>query len=394
MTTGTCVRGFPGACGQTNDGDGDRSLRPHRRSLGDRAVLARTAVQRPVLPVRRGVDEPATRRARTRATSSTTPRSTTTRRSACGPTATTSRSTCSRTTGSRARRCARWTARRCSPATRARRCSASTRGRTTVALLASDVDGKTMPPAGAPNYLVDARHPDQPRVLEAPRRLHDADQLDVQRADQHHRVGVRPAVRWRHVRDRADRRLAARLARRSSDEPPRLPPLRGPRVAAVQPLGHRGRQWRRALVRAADADAPTVFQQGTYAPDGAFRWMPSVAMDGSGDIAAIFTVSSSTINPSIRYTARKPSDPPGTLGAGEGTIVAGAARRRRSRGGATTPRSTSTRSTTARSGARTSTRRRRGARTGTRGSRRSPCRRAARSRSRTPMPRSSIRRQR
>lgn len=69
---------------------------------------------------------------------------------------------------------------------------------------------------------------------------------------------------------------------------------------------------------------PTVFQQGTYAPDSAFRWIPSIAMDGAGDIAAIFTVSSSTINPSIHYTARVPTDPPGMMGQSEGTIVAGA----------------------------------------------------------------------
>jgi hypothetical protein len=72
------------------------------------------------------------------------------------------------------------------------------------------------------------------------------------------------------------------------------------------------------------SSSPTVFQQGTFAPDNAYRWIPSVAMDASGDIAAIYTVSSTTISPSIRYTARIPSDPPGTMGQGEGTIVAGA----------------------------------------------------------------------
>jgi hypothetical protein len=69
---------------------------------------------------------------------------------------------------------------------------------------------------------------------------------------------------------------------------------------------------------------PTVFQQGTYAPDSAFRWMPSMAMDGAGDIAAIYTVSSTTVFPSIRYASRTPTDEPGTLGATEGTIVTGA----------------------------------------------------------------------
>jgi hypothetical protein len=70
--------------------------------------------------------------------------------------------------------------------------------------------------------------------------------------------------------------------------------------------------------------SPTVFQQGTYAPDAAFRWMPSIALDQSGDIALGFSTSSSTTHPSIRYTGRLPGDAAGTMGQGEATIVTGA----------------------------------------------------------------------
>ncbi len=73
-----------------------------------------------------------------------------------------------------------------------------------------------------------------------------------------------------------------------------------------------------------DGTNPTVYQQGTFAPDGAFRWLPSAAMDAAGDIAAVYTISSSTIDPGIRYTAHASTDPLGTMGQGEGTIVAGA----------------------------------------------------------------------
>jgi hypothetical protein len=69
---------------------------------------------------------------------------------------------------------------------------------------------------------------------------------------------------------------------------------------------------------------PTVFQQGTFAPDGAYRWEPSAAMDGAGGIAAIYTVSSSTIFPGIRFATRGPDDPLGML-TGEGSIVEGTA---------------------------------------------------------------------
>ncbi len=68
--------------------------------------------------------------------------------------------------------------------------------------------------------------------------------------------------------------------------------------------------------------APTVFQQGTFAPDANFRWMPSIAMDKAGDIAVGYSVSSGTVFPSIRFTGRVPTDAPGTLEA-ESSVVAG-----------------------------------------------------------------------
>jgi hypothetical protein len=59
---------------------------------------------------------------------------------------------------------------------------------------------------------------------------------------------------------------------------------------------------------------PVVFQQGTFAPDTSFRWMGSAAMDHVGNIAVGYSVSSTTLNPAIRFTGRAPGDPMGTLG--------------------------------------------------------------------------------
>jgi hypothetical protein len=56
-----------------------------------------------------------------------------------------------------------------------------------------------------------------------------------------------------------------------------------------------------------------LYQQGTYAPDSNYRWMGSIAMDKLGDIALGYSVSSSTMSPSIRYTGRVPSDPLGQM---------------------------------------------------------------------------------
>src|SRR6266852_1572286 len=67
---------------------------------------------------------------------------------------------------------------------------------------------------------------------------------------------------------------------------------------------------------------PTVAQQSTFAPDSNYRWMGSVAMDQSGDLALGYSVASSSLNPTIRYTGRVPTDPSGTMEA-EVNVVTG-----------------------------------------------------------------------
>ena len=66
----------------------------------------------------------------------------------------------------------------------------------------------------------------------------------------------------------------------------------------------------------------SVYQQGTYAPDSNYRWMGSIAMDQSQDIALAYSVSSSTLFPSISYTGRVATDPLGTMQS-EASIVSG-----------------------------------------------------------------------
>jgi hypothetical protein len=69
----------------------------------------------------------------------------------------------------------------------------------------------------------------------------------------------------------------------------------------------------------------TLHQQGTYSPDdGVNRWMGSIAMDGSGNIAVGFSVSNgSNVFPGIRYTGRLNSDPLGQMTLGEASIIEG-----------------------------------------------------------------------
>jgi hypothetical protein len=66
----------------------------------------------------------------------------------------------------------------------------------------------------------------------------------------------------------------------------------------------------------------SVYQQGTFAPDSSYRWMGSIAMDQNQDIALGYSLSSSSLFPSIDYTGRVPTDALGTMET-EASIVAG-----------------------------------------------------------------------
>jgi MYXO-CTERM domain-containing protein len=72
------------------------------------------------------------------------------------------------------------------------------------------------------------------------------------------------------------------------------------------------------------AGTPSVFQQGTYAPnDGSYRWMASLAQDQAEDMVLGFSISSTTQFPSIGWTGRLPSDATGQMAQGESVIDTG-----------------------------------------------------------------------
>jgi hypothetical protein len=66
-----------------------------------------------------------------------------------------------------------------------------------------------------------------------------------------------------------------------------------------------------------------IYQQGTYAPDANDRWLGSMAMDEVGNIAIGFSVSGSSVFPSIHYAGRRPTDPLGTLPSGDISLIDG-----------------------------------------------------------------------
>jgi hypothetical protein len=92
-------------------------------------------------------------------------------------------------------------------------------------------------------------------------------------------------------------------------------------VAASDSTSHTGLRWYELR---SNGGAWSIYQQGTYAPDGEDRWLPSPGIDRAGDIALGFEVAGAGLFPSIRYVGREPGDPLGTLPRAEGTIVTGA----------------------------------------------------------------------
>lgn len=81
-------------------------------------------------------------------------------------------------------------------------------------------------------------------------------------------------------------------------------------------------QWYEFRNAGASNTAVTVFQQGTYDPTTDWRWMGSIAMDNSHNIALGYSKSSTTVKPGIYITGRLSTDTVGTMGA-EATVFAG-----------------------------------------------------------------------
>jgi hypothetical protein len=69
----------------------------------------------------------------------------------------------------------------------------------------------------------------------------------------------------------------------------------------------------------------SLYQEGIYAPDGATRWMGSMAMDDNGSIGIAYlkTDAANTVYPGLYYTGRRTCDPLGTLPLTETMVVAG-----------------------------------------------------------------------
>ena len=67
-----------------------------------------------------------------------------------------------------------------------------------------------------------------------------------------------------------------------------------------------------------------IHQQGTYCPeDGLSRWMGSIAINANGEIALGYSVTGSTLFPSVAYTGQTEGAPPGEMNVEEMIVVEG-----------------------------------------------------------------------
>jgi len=72
--------------------------------------------------------------------------------------------------------------------------------------------------------------------------------------------------------------------------------------------GNTGIRWYELRNSSASLDPPGVYQAGTYAPNGNYRWMGSAAMDSAGNLAVGYSVSGSGLHPSIDLADRCSND--------------------------------------------------------------------------------------
>ncbi len=80
--------------------------------------------------------------------------------------------------------------------------------------------------------------------------------------------------------------------------------------------------------RIAKDRAVTLYQQGTFAPgtakDSLYRWLPSGAMDKFGNIGIGYSFGGLPHHAAIRFAGREPNDPKGQLTFAEATVMEGA----------------------------------------------------------------------
>jgi len=190
-------------------------------------------------------------------------------------------------------------------------------------LLPSDWDGSTAPPAGSPNYFLGLYSTTQLDMFKmkpnyanpAATQVTGPIYIDVSPFNLPCGGGdCIPQLNSTQLLDSVGDRTMYRLAYRNFGGHESL--VVNHSVATNNTVGIRWYE-----IRSPNA-TPIVYQQSTYAPDLDYRWMASMAMDQSGNIAVGYSKSSAVLNPGIFYTGREAGDPLNSLRA-EQTVLTG-----------------------------------------------------------------------
>ena len=202
----------------------------------------------------------------------------------------------------------------------------------------ADMDGTTMPPSNAPNIMMATGGTQLKNVLEddgvyawqfavdwkRPERTKLTGPTKIQVAPYRYLCGgqltncVPQSGSERRLDAQGDKIMARLVYRRLQDRES---------IVAVHSVntsaGGGGVRWYEFRVNRDRSIA--LHQQGTYAPDGLFRWMASPAIDRAGNIGIGYSFGGPDRFAGQRFAGRVASDPPGVLTLRETVLVDGEA---------------------------------------------------------------------
>jgi hypothetical protein len=200
----------------------------------------------------------------------------------------------------------------------------------------ADVDGKALPPAGAPNIMVAAGGTQLKKIMEDSVILAWSFHVDWNdptktRVDGPTKISVAPyhylcdgqltkCVPQPGTDTRLDAqgdKLMTRVVYRRVNGHEAIVAVHSVNTNA----GGGGVRWYE--FRLDNQRQPTLFQQGTYAPDSGFRWMGSPAMDAKGNIGIGYSYGGNGKFAGQRFAGRLANDPKGQLTLREAVLVEG-----------------------------------------------------------------------
>jgi hypothetical protein len=201
----------------------------------------------------------------------------------------------------------------------------------------ADVDGRTLPPSGAPNVMMATGGTQLKKILEAntvdswqfhvnwkdPSRTRVTGPQHIDVSPYHYLCGgqLTNCVPQPGIAQRLDAqgdKIMARLVYRRIG-------TRETIVAthSIDTSSAGGIRWYEFLID--PTRRVTLAQQGTFAPDAHFRWLPSPAIDGRGNIGIGYSFGGADAFAGQRFAARLRDDPPGQLTLKEAVLVDGEA---------------------------------------------------------------------